>query len=135
MLIYHLRKLNEYLEIRISCFELFEKDKLKVKLISLNETLKNITSDKRIENCYLEIINNQIKILECFLKIPELEFESIIMKIISNILKSTPIEISNKIVFENNVKCHIMQLDFITKRDIYIDIIDALDNLNEYEKK
>ena len=57
------------------------------------------------------------------------------MKIISNILKSTPIEISNKIIFENNVKCHIMQLDFITKRDIYIDIIDALDNLNEYENK
>ena len=54
------------------------------------------------------------------------------MKIISNILKSTPIEISNKIIFGNNVKCYIMQLDFITKRDIYIDIID---NLNEYENK
>ena len=78
MLIYHLRKLSEYLEIRISCFELFEKDKLKDKLILLNETLKNITSDNRIENCYLQLISNQIKILECFLKIPELEFLSII---------------------------------------------------------
>ena len=78
MLIYHLRKLNEYLEIRISCFELFEKDKLKDKLILLNDILKNITSDKEIENCMFRIISYQIKILESLLKNPELEFESII---------------------------------------------------------
>ena len=69
MLKYHLIKLKEYLEIRISCFELFEKDKLKDKLILLNDILKNITSDKEIENCMLRIISYQIKILESLLKI------------------------------------------------------------------
>ena len=56
------------------------------------------------------------------------------MKIITNILKS-PIEITNKIIFENNVKCHMMQIDFITKKDIYYSIIDALENLDHYENK
>ena len=80
MLKYHLIKLKEYLQLRISCFELFEKEKekLKDKLILLNEILNNITSDKEIENCLLRIISYQIKILESLLKNPELEFESII---------------------------------------------------------
>ena len=55
-----------------------EKEKLKDKLILLNEILNNITSDKEIENGLLRIISYQIKILESLLKKPELEFESII---------------------------------------------------------
>ena len=106
MLIYHLRKLNEYLEIRISCFELFEKDKLKDKLILLNDILKNITSDKKIEKNYLEIIRNQIKILECFLKIPELEFESII-----DGLKNIPIIKNDDIKKINNISDDNTDLD------------------------
>jgi hypothetical protein len=57
------------------------------------------------------------------------------MKMISNILKSTPIEISDKIKYENNLKVHIMVVSFICERKLYKSIIDALDNLDEYEMK
>jgi hypothetical protein len=57
------------------------------------------------------------------------------MKIISNILKSTPIEISDKIKYEKNLKLHIMVVSFICERKLYLSIIEALDNLDEYEMK
>jgi hypothetical protein len=78
MLVYFLHKLKEYLEIRISHFELFEKEKLKNRVAILNDILKNIKSDKEIETLYLTIVNNQIMILECLFKKPELQFECII---------------------------------------------------------
>ena len=78
MLKYFLRKLTEYLEIRINCFALFDKITLIKELSTFKDILKNLKSDKEIEQIYLSLINSQIKVIDILLIKPDIEFESII---------------------------------------------------------
>jgi hypothetical protein len=110
MLLYFLDKLKNYLEIRISHFELFEKEKLKNRVVILNDILKNIKSDKEIEILYLSIINNQIMILECLFKSPEIEFECIIDGLLTYtknmIVKKIDTDIKIKNISDDDINLH-----------------------------
>ena len=50
------------------------------------------------------------------------------IKIIKDNLKSTPIEVSHKIIFENNIKCSMIILSFICEKNTYDKIIYELEN-------